>query len=75
MQTRTVKELEEALRSQGLGALATISEVANVIKSSRGVVYDAVKRGDLECVRLGGTRAHMRIAAAAVARWMPKYRN
>lgn len=73
--TNSVKELEDALKSQGLGTLATISEVARAVKCSRGVVYEAIKRGDLECVRLGGSRAHPRVSSAAVARWLHRYRN
>ena len=75
MSEKAVEEIEGVLQEQGLGSLSTVFEVAKALKCHKSVIYDAIKRGDLEVVRLGSKTGHSRITITAVARWLTAYSN
>lgn len=75
MEPVSMNEIEMALRDSGLSDLAKVGEVAAAVRASKGIIYDAIRRGDLEVIRLGGARSHMRINVAAVARWLHRHRS
>jgi excisionase family DNA binding protein len=52
------------------GRLLTVNEAAERMRTSRATVYRRIATGEIPAVRLGGTRAALRIPADALDAWL-----
>jgi excisionase family DNA binding protein len=43
-----------------------VAEISEMLKVSTYTLYEAIKRGELECIRIGGARGAIRIKASAL---------
>lgn len=43
-----------------------VSEIAEILKVSTYTLYEAIKRGELECIRIGGERGAIRVRTSAL---------